>query len=115
MFSCATTEDKRIEGQNFNDKLVEKIVEGKTTKQEILKMFGIPFEQSRDKNNIEKYVYVHQLWDEQQSKTYTKKLVILFENEVVKNYNFIEKEEAKGERKTEQSNEKVVPLKIIGF
>jgi len=37
-----------------------------------------------------RFVYIYQICDEQKSKTNTKKLVILFENEVVRNSNFIE-------------------------
>lgn len=115
--SCATTEDKlSIESHNFNERLINNIAEGKTTKQEILRMFGSPQGQSIvDKTDTEKFVYIYQWIDEQESKIFTKQLTILFENSIVKKLNYIEKEDIKGERKTEKSDEKIVPLKIIGF
>jgi hypothetical protein len=114
IFSCVQQEIRKMDGRDFNDRLVKGIVEGQTNKQEIIGLFGSPFEQSAENSATEKYVYVYELSDEQQSRIYTKKLVILFNNGIVMKYNFIEKEETKGERKTEQSNEKVMPLKI-GF
>lgn len=113
--ACATSSGS-LSGRNFNEQLINNIHEGKTTRQEILKNFGIPYEQSIDMNkNHERFVYIYEWADEQQNRVYTKQLTILFENSVVKKFNYIEKEDIKAERRTKKSNEKVIPLKIIVF
>jgi len=95
---CATS--SYTYGNNFASENVSKIVKGKTTKQEIVTMFGQPFLKSVISKTGEKWVYSYSsgtasaqsyLVTTTVETTGTQKMLdILIENGIVENYTFTE-------------------------
>ncbi|HAP67152.1 MAG TPA: hypothetical protein DCQ99_04980 [Nitrospinae bacterium] len=78
---CATV------GEDFNIAFVKQIEKGKTTKQEIINSFGLPFRKGIDNGDIT-WTYVYNKWSAGGT-TYSKDLYIIFDKYgIVRSYVF---------------------------
>ena len=90
---CATTSNSTY-GRDFDETKTNSIVKGVTTKEELIKIFGHPNDKGLDEQNREWWVYIYEqrlskydIWiDKGEGQVRTKKLVITFENDIVKNF-----------------------------
>ena len=98
-------------GRDFNSAAVSQIVKGKTTKDDVVRMFGEPFSKQVASENEEKWMYVYDAGVvKAQSYVFTtvaqvtgqkKTLDILLRNGIVINYTYLEGQpEVKHEMKT---------------
>lgn len=87
-------------GKDFNSSAVSQIVKGKTTKDDVVRMFGEPFSKTVASENEEKWMYIHDAGTvKAQSYVFTttaqvtsqkKTLDILLRNGIVINYTYLE-------------------------
>lgn len=93
---CATTSQSTY-GRDFNESAKDKIVKNSTTKDELISLLGQPHDKGIDENNREWWVYIYQegtykynafdgLRGKVDNETRTKKLLVSFENDTVKNF-----------------------------
>lgn len=88
------------DGFDFPSENVNKIIKGKTTGDEIIKMFGGPLEKDEILENVEQWRYFYLtgveikenglLTDEEQSTRWHKMLVILLKDGVVTDFTYTE-------------------------
>lgn len=91
----------RLVYQDFSEEKTSNIVLNSTSSDKIIEMFGQPFDRKvltqQDGRRTESIIYCYER-NTGNDKVYVKKLTILTENNIVINYNYIEKVLIKGDR-----------------
>ncbi len=94
--ACAITTVRTL-GIDFDKKKADLIVKGQTTKQDIVKLLGQPFDKKLDQSGAEKWVYLYSVREmtgtdrgglrrDWEGTIKEKKIEILFDQDVVKNF-----------------------------
>ena len=98
LVGCATT-SKSTYGKDFNESAKDSLVKGASKKADLIKLLGEPQDKGIDEQNREWWVYIYQegaytynafdgMRGKTESQVRTKKLVVTFEGDIVKNFVF---------------------------
>lgn len=96
-FSGCVTISKVTRGNDFDAAKKELIVKGKTTKAEMVNIFGEPKDKGIDSQNREQWIYLYEegeykgdpwtgIYGCVESKIRTKKLLVIFDGDIVQNF-----------------------------